>query len=45
MIENIFDTDLKYECKQFWKEFIMWMLVMVILTIIFKYCKRGNHEK
>lgn len=34
MTENIFDTSLKYECIEFWKEFILWFLVGVILVIV-----------
>ena len=35
MTENIFDDSIKHECIQFWKEFILWILILVILAIIF----------
>ena len=35
MSKDIFNDNIKYECIQFWKEFIMWILILVILTIIF----------
>lgn len=27
-------NDLKYECIQFWKEFILWILVAIVVGIV-----------
>ena len=35
MPEDIFDDSLKHECILFWKEFIMWLCILVILAIVF----------
>lgn len=35
MSEDIFDDSLKNECILFWKEFIMWLCILILLAIVF----------
>ena len=34
MTENLNEIGLKYECIEFWKEFMLWIAIMITLAII-----------